>query len=146
MNIQFVVYGDPVPKGRPRFFRKGKFVGTYTPKETEIAERDFKFQSIKHKPANLLAGAIVLDVKVFRKMPKSMSKKNRILAEIGSLRPVTKPDADNYAKLVCDAMNGIFWGDDSQIVKLTVEKLFSERPRIDVTLTNEEFLKEILHG
>ncbi len=32
--VNFMVEGTPVPKGRPRFARRGKFVSTYSPKTT----------------------------------------------------------------------------------------------------------------
>lgn len=35
----------------------------------------------------------------------------------------SKPDADNIAKLVLDALNGRAWHDDAQVVNLTVGKL-----------------------
>ena len=33
-QVIFQVDGTPVPKGRPRFARRGKFVSTYSPKTT----------------------------------------------------------------------------------------------------------------
>lgn len=33
-----------------------------------------------------------------------------------------KPDADNIAKLVMDALNGVAYADDAQVTKLTVKK------------------------
>ena len=53
------------------------------------------------------------------------------LAESGALRPITKPDADNFAKVI-DALNGIVWPDDNQVVELTVEKFYSTRPRLEM--------------
>jgi Holliday junction resolvase RusA-like endonuclease len=40
--------------------------------------------------------------------------------------PPSKPDADNYAKLVLDALNGVLWRDDSQVVRLFVEKAYCD--------------------
>ena len=63
-----------------------------------------------------------------------MTKKNRKLIEEGKLHPTKKPDLDNVAKIVLDSLNGIAYSDDSQIVKLNVEKHYSENPRVEVTL------------
>lgn len=142
MKIAFTVYGEPVAKGRPRFFRRGQFVGTYTPKETEIAERDFKLQSLKHRPEQPLAEPVKLEIRVYRTIPKSLSRKRQELAEVGAVRPVTRPDWDNYAKLVCDAGNGIFWRDDSFVVECVVQKFFSANPRIEIVVETYSMVEE----
>ena len=80
MKISFIVYGEPVAKGRPRFFRHGNHVQTCTPEKTEIAEHDFKFQSIQHKPGKPILDPVILDIRIYRSIPKSMSKKRQILA------------------------------------------------------------------
>ena len=49
-------------------------------------------------------------------------------------RPTTKPDADNVAKLL-DALNKIVWADDAQIVALHIFKHYSDRPRIEISIT-----------
>ena len=50
--------------------------------------------------------------------------------------PTLKPDTDNIAKAVCDALNGVAYHDDKQITSLTVDKVWAEdgieRVEIDV--------------
>ena len=50
--------------------------------------------------------------------------------------PTLKPDTDNIAKIVCDALNGVAYHDDKQITSLTVDKVWAEdgieRVEIDV--------------
>jgi Holliday junction resolvase RusA-like endonuclease len=41
-------------------------------------------------------------------------------------RPTTRPDIDNYAKLVLDALNGFVWADDSQVVKIEAVKRYAK--------------------
>lgn len=41
-----------------------------------------------------------------------------------------RPDIDNLVKAVTDALNGILWKDDSQIVSLSAEKRYGESGRI----------------
>lgn len=45
-----------------------------------------------------------------------------------------KPDADNYCKIVSDALRGIAWHDDAQIVDLRVRKAFADRDEVAVTV------------
>lgn len=132
--IKFTVIGNPEPKLRPRFFVAGKRAMAYTPKKTIIAENDFKYQSLKHRPEKPLEGALFLHIRIFRAMPKSLSSKKQDLAEFGTIRPVSRPDFDNYAKLVCDSMNKIFFNDDSQIVDCRVEKYYSRNPRTSIEI------------
>lgn len=134
MKITFTVYGEPKPKGRPRFCKIGKFVRAYTPPETEKAEYDLRSQAIRYRPQTPFQGAIALEARMFRGIPKSFSRKKAEMAEQGAIHPTTKPDADNYLKLLCDALNSIFWRDDSQVVSMTVSKHYSTNPRIEVRM------------
>lgn len=59
-------------------------------------------------------------------IPKSYSKKKRERALNGELAPTKKPDADNIAKVVCDALNGVAYVDDTQVIDLRVFKRFGE--------------------
>jgi Holliday junction resolvase RusA-like endonuclease len=134
MKIQFTFMGIPIAKGRPKFARYGNFVKAYTPQDTINAEQDFKYQSLRYRPQTPIIGAISLKIDTYRPMQKGMSKKKQELAKAGILRPTVKPDWDNLAKLVCDAMNGIFYKDDNQIVCCIVNKYYSDIPRIEIFL------------
>lgn len=56
----------------------------------------------------------------------------------GALLPTKKPDLDNVAKIVCDALNGVAYKDDAQIVDLKVHKYFSETPEVVVVIMADE--------
>nr|DAL98062.1 MAG TPA: Endodeoxyribonuclease RusA [Caudoviricetes sp.] len=133
--IAVVVYGNPVAQGRPRFSRQGGFVRTYDP----VKSKSYK-QLIRLELQPLLSNpdftpidrACCLNLKVFRSMPKSFSKKKREEALLGYIRPTTKPDTDNYVKGVLDALNGTVLKDDSVVCEIFAQKFYSERPRIEV--------------
>lgn len=141
--IAFCVVGNPVAKGRPRFMARpyidndGKpkaFTQAYTPTKTAAAEDDFKTQALRHRPAKIITSDISINVRVYRCIPKSFSGKKAISAEAGTIRPGTRPDIDNYFKLICDALNGIMWQDDALIVEARVQKLYSNNPRTEVEI------------
>ena len=67
-------------------------------------------------------------------MPKSDSKKVQSLKLSGRIRPTQKPDADNIAKSVLDALNGLAYADDKQVVTLEVDKHYGEEPCVHVKL------------
>lgn len=131
MTCDFVVEGKPVGKGRPRFKRMGNFVQTYTPAATADYEKlvSLRFQN---------AGGVITDkpvrveVVAFFAPPKSTKKRDRIEMLANRILPEKKPDIDNIAKIILDALNGIAYKDDSQVVDLSVKKCFAAEASVYV--------------
>lgn len=139
MRLEFKVPGEPVGKGRPRFVRAtGR---TYTPEKTERYENLVKLAFIKEYPdAVPLEGPLAVTMIANFSIPKSWSKKKQALAIAGVLRPTKKPDTDNIAKIK-DALNGIAWVDDAQVVEESISKNYTEVPNLTIiieTLGQEE--------
>ena len=68
-----------------------------------------------------------------------MSKRKREAALAGRLRPTTKPDVSNVLKGVEDALKGVWYVDDSQIVGYgELGKWYSEQPRIEIAMQEIE--------
>ncbi len=130
-RIFFTVPGKPQGKGRPRFARTGNYVKTYTPAETESYENLIKLacSAVCKEP---LEGPLKIYIRAFFPIPKSWSKKRQAMALSGEIRPTTKPDFDNIAKVVCDSLNGIAYGDDTQIVDAVTTKRYDNTPRLEV--------------
>jgi len=53
---------------------------------------------------------------------------------MGFARPKKKPDCDNIAKIICDALNGIVYHDDSQVVDLEIRKYYSDEPKVKIRM------------
>lgn len=124
-TVNFVIAGIPVAKGRPRFRVFRGFVQSYTPAKTKLAEKAIKEEFQKSypdfdKPFN---GPIRLTVRFFMPVPESISKKKKSL--LYGKSHTKKPDLDNLVKTVCDALNGVVWNDDSQIVELYETKQYA---------------------
>lgn len=136
-QIELIVYGNPVAQGRPRFSRQGGFVKTYDPIKSKAYKAliRLELQPLLSDPDfKPIEQACCLNLKVFRAMPKSFSKKKREEASLRYIRPTTKPDIDNYVKGVLDALNGTVLKDDSVVCEIFARKFYSERPRIEVVL------------
>lgn len=105
-----------VGKQRPRMTKGGH---VYTPKETEDAEKLIRGEWLKQHGTKYAGheGPIYLDVTTRRELVKSNPKRNAGRSDTG------KPDFDNVLKLVCDALNGIAYQDDKQIVYSSMLKL-----------------------
>lgn len=124
--IVIVIAGAPVGKGRPKFSRQSG--RAYTPTKTANTEAYVKSEAVRQVGQPLLTGPIRLDVRAAVPVPKSWSKKKREAALKNEISPTGTPDADNVAKLYCDALNEIVWVDDSQIVELRFRKFYSDTP------------------
>lgn len=130
---RFVIYGKPMGKGRPRFSRAGRFVRTFTPEATANYETLVKL-AYQGEGCSMMEGEVRAEIVAYFQIPKSVSKKKRLAMARGEVRPTSKPDCDNIAKIVLDALNGLAYKDDSSVVSLRVEKLYAEEPRVEVSL------------
>jgi Holliday junction resolvase RusA-like endonuclease len=132
-QIKFVIPGKPFGKQRPRMTKAGM---AYTPKETTSYENLIK-RACQDSKGGLYFDAeqpVGLGIKAYYPIPASTSKRARNDMLEGRLMPTKKPDCDNIAKIVADALNGIAYYDDKQIVVNIVEKCYSEEPRVEVTI------------
>ena len=75
-----------------------------------------------------------MDITACYAIPKRIPKRDREQMLEGKIRPTVKPDCDNIAKVVCDALNGLAYHDDNQVTNLTVAKRYTERPRVVVRI------------
>lgn len=132
MEVRIIVPGQPEPQGRPRFSRKGRFVQTYDPPKSKQYKERVKYHAKKYAPEILLQGELEIEVLVYKRNLKSFNKSQTVDAEAKLLRPISKPDIDNYAKGILDALKGIIWEDDGQVVDLIARKYYSAKPRAEI--------------
>lgn len=134
--ISFHIDGKPAPKERPRILRSGI---TYTPKKTLNAEKYIGYlASIAMGGKPLMEGPLIVWYTAIFPVPKSWSKQKKQEALSGKLMPICRPDIDNCVKLALDAMNGIVYKDDSQIVILHMKKKYGETPKSMLTIFSGE--------
>ena len=134
-----VVLGDPVAQGRPRFSRQGGFVKAYDPAKSRDYKSYVRLIAAQNAPDSPVEGAIEFSLRIYRAIPKGMPKYKREAAKAGTLRPVTRPDVSNVLKGVEDALKGVWYKDDSQIVGYGVlGKWYDERPRIEIMMRELE--------
>ena len=138
-EVSFTVPGKPFGKQRPRMSRRGKFVTTYTPKETVEYENLVKLSYYNSAGDTKLKGAICADIKGVFPIPKSTSNKQKEKMISGEIKYTKKLDCDNMAKCVLDALNNIAYDDDSQVYKLNVTKEYGENPRVEIKLKEDNF-------
>ena len=138
--MEIVVYGEPVPQGRPQFVRIGNHVHTYDPEKSRSYKQLVRFWVTQHlkkiegfKPYE---NALCVDLTFYLGIPTSWTKKRKLEASQGQIRPTKKPDTDNLVKCVTDSCNGLLWVDDSIITDLTARKRYtSELARVVIKIT-----------
>lgn len=132
--VNFEVPGDPVPKGRPRFARRGTFVQTYTDSKTiEYETRVATLARLAIGSSEPLKGHLTVYLYLRYGVPASYSKK-RAEACLNGFEYPKRVDLDNCYKSITDAINGIIYADDSQIVEAHILKCYSLEPGANVMI------------
>ncbi len=135
MEISATILVEPVAKGRPRVAVVNNHARAYTPQKTVRAEMQV-IADIRHQLGELQPFSAGTPVKLtatfYRVRPKGLPKR--------VILPITRPDCDNYVKLLEDALNKFAFPDDAQITTMIVRKRFAEPgsvPRIELRLETD---------
>ncbi len=133
-NLIFIeIPGVPVSKKRPRFFRRGNYVGTYNPQESEESKTMWHISQAMEgrKPLDV---PLELMMTFFMPIPNSLPKCKRNVIESNPIHG-KKPDIDNLIKHVLDAANGILFVDDRQIHSIRARKKYSNEPKTRIVVS-----------
>lgn len=133
--VGFTVYGTPAPAGSKKGFvnrKTGRVIITDDAKNS----RPWKAQ-ISDKAAEAMAGAPLLDGPVVLHLlfvvtrPKGHTGKRGLLPSAPA-HPTTRPDVLKLARAVEDALSGIVYRDDAQIVAELLVKEYGEPARVEI--------------
>lgn len=133
MIYEFEMIGSITGKARPRMnTRTGR---AYTPSKTKQYEYFLRQWFIREYPDfKTIEGRVKVSIIAYFEVPKSTSKKKAAEMLSNNISPTKKPDIDNIIKIVLDGMNKFAFKDDTQVIKLEVEKKYAETPRIYVKI------------
>jgi Holliday junction resolvase RusA-like endonuclease len=130
-KITLRIETKPVPWQRQKTSLVNGWVHHYSADKTKEYERqiaNYYLQATKCKYDE--KQPICVNLVFGMPIPKSTPKSRKMAMAEGIVRHTNRPDVDNLAKSVLDALNGIAWVDDSQIVKLSAEKHYSIEPYV----------------
>lgn len=106
-------------EGRPMAWKRARLSGKRFFKDANSAAYQYKVSSIAKIAAGdiFFTGPVHVEIVFSFKWPKK--------------RPLSdwfpsRPDGDNLAKQILDALNKVIWHDDAQVVKLSVEKRYGD--------------------
>lgn len=130
MTLRFTVPGPPQPKQRAR---KGKNGHWYTPEATRAYEERVRLHGLRAVRVHDRCNASNLGV---GRWPTTARYALTLRIVFADRR---RRDADNVAKAIQDALNGVVWADDSQITALAcTREVDAANPRVDVTIERKE--------
>lgn len=136
-DVVIRVPGNPVGKGRARSARlpNGKTTH-YTPAKTRTWEGIARSMAIEAmKGRDPVRDPVRISLIITHAVPDSWPLWKQNLALAGRIEPTVKPDADNVEKAVKDALNGVAWHDDCQVVSCAMEKLYGRHPGVRILVS-----------
>lgn len=122
--VTFSVLGTPIPQGSTKAFarigRDGKAHATTTGAnaKTKGWRQDVAACALGHAPSTPWTGPVAVEIAFRLPRPASVSAKKRPSHTV-------KPDLDKLVRAVSDALTGVLWVDDSQIVSVIATKLYA---------------------
>ena len=139
-SLDVTVYGEPKAWKRERARTRAvagssvrQFCGMYDPNYSfKKIIADYLRDAMEEKGIAKIYGPVVLTVKFYKPIPKSIPPYKGLLYELELIQPLSKPDVDNYIKQVQDALNNITYGDDAQIITEESHKYLSYNPRMEI--------------
>lgn len=137
-RIHFTVFGQPIAQPRHRVTRHGAYIPKDHPIHTYRQVVLLAWQSLPAVYGEPMPGAVSVGLTFWFPRPQAMQWKTKpMLAEVKT----TKPDLDNLAKGVLDALQNHAFGDDSRVCELRLSKWIvrdGALPRTEITITDEE--------
>lgn len=124
-TYEFTVPGILVGQQRARSTKSGRH---YTPKETVNMQAWIRGCASDQIGQVFLTQPVQMEVMVTMVIPESWSQKKQRDALLGLILPTKKPDFDNMLKTIADALTGIAWKDDAQVVRSWLQKDFGLVP------------------
>ena len=90
--------------------------------------------------------AVEVEIRFTFIRPKSHLKKSGELTKSAPLFKITYPDIDKLARAVLDALTGVFYEDDSQVVHLVVHKDYADPgigPGVEISVARYDSTKRL---
>ena len=135
--IKFTMWKVVKPSARPRANTSAGYIHMYVPRAAENKSwfQEFAEEHPEIVPNKIITTPCILNLTIYEKTPSSFTMKQKVLAELGLIRPCKRTgDIDNMMKSVSDAFTGTMYEDDCLIVESTLKLFYSIKPHCQVEL------------
>lgn len=127
-TITFTVPGEPIAQPRVKAARRGNRSGVYTPTKTSTGRSNgiAEYKALVRRIASEryadapFAGPVFVEIDFVFLRPRSLVWKTKPMPRFPH---IVRPDVDNAAKAVLDALTGIVWRNDTQVHWLNARKI-----------------------
>ena len=145
MTIDFFVPGIPRPAGSKKAFAlksRGIYTGRVAVVDACKESRDWKTRVSREaatafERSALMEGPLQVSITFFVSRPKGhfrTGKNADSIRDSAPKHPTTRPDVLKLARAVEDAITGVIWRDDSQIVDERIRKEYSDKPGVGIVI------------
>lgn len=140
-KIDFTMWKVVKPSRRPRANSRGGYIRMYVPGAAEAGNWFEEFAKENDLP--FIETPCILDMNIYEKTPSSFSIKNKVLAELGIIRPWKRTgDFDNYAKGIADCIQHGMLKDDCLVIESTQKLYYSIKPHAEISISYMEKFPE----
>lgn len=130
--ITIDIVGVPIPWKRPGERRICGRTIRYDQQKLEKEQARFQIKALYQEP--ILTMPLHIDFFFYKPIPKNASRKVREQMLHDYIKPMCKPDLDNYEKFYLDCLSGYVYADDAQVVDKYGKKLYSLTPRVVIRI------------
>ena len=140
--IKLVINQVPQPQPRPRVTVRGKYANAYESKKIrtykKLVAHKYCLEYERQLPTEKL---LAVDIRFYLLIAQSISANEQLKKRISRLCPDIRPDIANnllysrYDKAIIDALNGLAFKDDSQIIASQTQNIYSDNPHTEIDIT-----------
>lgn len=140
-KLDFTMWKIVKPSRRPRANSRGGYIRMYVPGAAEAGNWFEEFAKENDLP--FIETPCILNMNIYEKTPSSFSIKNKVLAELGIIRPWKRTgDFDNYAKGIADCIQHGMLKDDCLVIESTQKLYYSIKPHAEISISYMEKFPE----
>lgn len=141
-EFRLTVYGTPAPAGSKKVVPLGSRYGVVDASKRSAPWKKEIRQAAGREAGNrpVMEGPLAIRIRFFVKRPQGhfgTGKNEGVLKGSAPAYPTVKPDVLKLARAVEDALSGIAYRDDAQIVTELLEKRYGTPERVEILIREQ---------